>query len=161
MKQAVYPGSFDPVTYGHLDIITRASALFDGLIVAVANNPLKTPTFSLEDRKKYLEEVTKDMPNVQVMAFSSLLVDFLKEINVNIVVRGLRAVTDFEMEFQMALVNKNLLERMETVFLVTRTEYSFLSSSIIKEVAAFGGEVSDFVPPIVEEGLMRKFRQRT
>jgi len=160
MKQAVYPGSFDPVTYGHLDIITRASAIFDELIVAVANNPMKSSIFSLDERRRFLEEVTRPMPNVQVRVFNSLLVDFLKEINVNIVVRGLRAVTDFEMEFQMALVNKNLFEKMETIFLVTRTEYSFLSSSIIKEVAAFGGRVSDFVPPIVEEGLLSKFRDQ-
>ncbi|MEW5944570.1 MAG: pantetheine-phosphate adenylyltransferase, partial [bacterium] len=135
MKKAVYPGSFDPVTYGHLDIVTRAAEIFDELIVAVANNPLKTPCFTIEERKRFLHEVTKGIPNVRVDVFGSLLVEFLQATGVNIIVRGLRAVTDFEMEFQMALVNRNMYGRAETVFLVTRAEYSFLSSSIIKEVA--------------------------
>lgn len=157
MKKAVYPGSFDPVTNGHIDIVTRAASIFDNLVVAVANNPLKTVQFSLEDRKEFLEKVTKDMPNVEVSSFNSLLVDFLNETGINIVVRGLRAVTDFEMEFQMALVNKNLMPEMETVFLVTQTDFSFLSSSIIKEVASFGGSISDFVPSFVEKGLKKHF----
>lgn len=158
MSVAVYPGSFDPVTNGHIDIMTRAASIFDTLIVAVANNPLKNAKFSLEDRKKFLKAVTKDIPNVSVDSFNSLLVDFLDKTGINIVVRGLRAVTDFEMEFQMALVNKNLRPAMETVFLVTQTEYSFLSSTIIKEVASFGGDVADFVPPIVEKGLKKRFK---
>lgn len=157
MRKAVYPGSFDPVTNGHIDIITRAGSIFDHLVVAVANNPLKAAYFSLDDRQKFLEKVTEDMPNVEVAVFNSLLVDFLREAGINIVVRGLRAVTDFEMEFQMALVNKNMMPDMETVFLVTSTDHSFLSSSIIKEVASFGGPVSDFVPPFVEKGLKKRF----
>lgn len=157
MKKAVYPGSFDPVTNGHIDIITRAGKVFEQLVVAVANNPTKKSVFTIEERMEFLREVTKNMPNVEIGTFDHLLVDFLRATGINVVVRGLRAVTDFEMEFQMALVNKDMMPEMETVFLVTNTDFSFLSSTIIKEVASFKGSVSGFVPPIVEKGLKKRF----
>ena len=158
MEKAIYPGSFDPVTNGHLDIITRASAIFDTLIVAVANNPNKKVCFDLETRKRFLEEVTSGLDNVQVVSFDGLLVDFVAENNIHVVVRGLRALTDFEIEFQMALINKKLHKGVETIFMVTSAEYSFLSSSIIKEIVSFGGDVEALVPPVVLEGLKTKFQ---
>ena len=157
MEEAVYPGSFDPVTNGHLDIIHRAASIFDKLIVAVANNPNKKALFDIESRKQFIKNVTSGMKNVCVESFDGLLVDYVASRGVKVVVRGLRAVTDFEMEFQMALINKRIHRGVETVFLVTNTEYSFLSSSIIKEAASFGGDVSALVPPIVWAGLKDKF----
>jgi len=157
MERAVYPGSFDPVTNGHLDIIGRASDIFDELIVAVANNPNKVHCFDIDKRKGFLEEVTKGMKNVRVERFDTLLVDYVASIDVKVVVRGLRAVTDFEMEFQTALMNKRIHRGVETVFLVTSTEYSFLSSSVIKEAASYGGDVSSLVPQVVWKGLKKKF----
>ncbi|MFC1474650.1 pantetheine-phosphate adenylyltransferase [bacterium] len=157
MERAVYPGSFDPVTNGHLDIVSRAADIFDELVVAVANNLNKTQCFDIDERKYFLEEVTKNMKNVKVESFDGLLVDYVASQNVKVVIRGLRAVTDFEMEFQTALINKRLHQGVETVFLVTSTEYSFLSSSIIKEAASYGGDVQALVPPLVWEGLKKKF----
>jgi pantetheine-phosphate adenylyltransferase len=154
--KAVYAGSFDPVTYGHMDIIERSAAIFDELTVAIANNPNKSSTFTVEERIGFLEDVTKHLKNVTIDTFSCLLVEYLQRKNCLTAIRGLRAMSDFEMEFQMALVNKNLYPKMETVFLVTSAKYSFVRSSGIKEVATFGGSVRDFVPPIVEEGLRRK-----
>ena len=160
MEFAVYPGSFDPVTNGHMDIVQRSASIFDELIVAVSNNPDKKQLFSIEERIGFATELTKDMSNVRIDSFDTLLVEYLAKVEAKVVVRGLRAVTDFEMEFQMALVNKELSPCVETVFLVTSTEHSFISSSIIKEVASFGGDVSSLVSPVVEAGLKEKYGGR-
>ena len=156
MKKAIYPGSFDPVTLGHLDIIRRSASLVDHLIVGVLNNSTKTPLFSLEERVNMLKEVTKDLPNVEVTSFAGLLIDFADACNAKIIVRGLRAVTDFEYELQMAQTNHKMEPEVETVFLTTSLEYSYLSSTTVKEVAAFGGDISQFVPPIVMENIEKK-----
>ena len=160
MLRAVYPGSFDPVTYGHLDIIRRSRSLADELIVGVLNNKAKTPLFSVEERVKMLEEMTKNMPGVKIVPFEGLLVDFAKEMSAGIVVRGLRAVTDFEYELQMAQTNNKLSPELETVFLTTSLEYSYLSSTIVKEVAAFGGDISQFVPETIERRIQEKIMKR-
>ena len=160
MLRAVYPGSFDPVTYGHLDIIRRSRSLADELIVGVLNNKAKTPLFSVEERVKMLEEMTKNMPGVKVVPFEGLLIDFAKEVSAGIVVRGLRAVTDFEYELQMAQTNNKLSPELETVFLTTSLEYSYLSSTIVKEVAAFGGDISQFVPETIERRIQEKIMKR-
>lgn len=160
MLRAVYPGSFDPVTNGHLDIIRRSRCLADELIVGVLNNKAKTPLFSVEERVKMLEEMTKNMTGVKVVPFEGLLVDFAKEMSAGIVVRGLRAVTDFEYELQMAQTNNKLSPELETVFLTTSLEYSYLSSTIVKEVAAFGGDISQFVPGIVADLIEEKMNKR-
>ena len=160
MLRAIYPGSFDPVTYGHLDIIRRSRSLADELIVGVLNNKAKTPLFSVEERVKMLEEMTKNMPGVKVVPFEGLLIDFAKEMSAGIVVRGLRAVTDFEYELQMAQTNNKLSPELETVFLTTSLEYSYLSSTIVKEVAAFGGDISQFVPETIERRIQEKIMKR-
>ncbi|MFQ9928507.1 MAG: pantetheine-phosphate adenylyltransferase [Lachnospiraceae bacterium] len=160
MLRAVYPGSFDPVTYGHLDIIRRSRSLADELIVGVLNNKAKTPLFSVEERVKMLEEMTKNMPGVKIVPFEGLLIDFAKEMSAGIVVRGLRAVTDFEYELQMAQTNNKLSPELETVFLTTSLEYSYLSSTIVKEVAAFGGDISQFVPETIERRIQEKIMKR-
>lgn len=160
MLRAVYPGSFDPVTYGHLDIIRRSRSLADELIVGVLNNKAKTPLFSVEERVKMLKEMTKNMPGVKIVPFEGLLIDFAKEMSAGIVVRGLRAVTDFEYELQMAQTNNKLSPELETVFLTTSLEYSYLSSTIVKEVAAFGGDISQFVPGIVADLIEEKMNKR-
>lgn len=160
MLRAVYPGSFDPVTYGHLDIIRRSRSLADELIVGVLNNKAKTPLFSVEERVKMLEEMTKNMPGVKIVPFEGLLIDFAKEMSAGIVVRGLRAVTDFEYELQMAQTNNKLSPELETVFLTTSLKYSYLSSTIVKEVAAFGGDISQFVPETIERRIQEKIMKR-
>ena len=160
MLRAVYPGSFDPVTNGHLDIIRRSRSLADELIVGVLNNKAKTPLFSVEERVKMLEEMTKNMTGVKVVPFEGLLVDFAKEMSAGIVVRGLRAVTDFEYELQMAQTNNKLSPELETVLLTTSLEYSYLSSTIVKEVAAFGGDISQFVPETIERRIQEKIMKR-
>ena len=160
MLRAIYPGSFDPVTFGHLDIIRRSSRLVDELIVGVLNNKAKSPLFSVEERVRMLEEVTKDYHNVKVEAFEGLLVDFAKRKKADAVVRGLRAVTDFESELQMAQTNHKLEESVETIFLTTRLEYSYLSSTIVKEVAAFKGDISQFIPEMVEQRIQEKMDER-
>ncbi|MBF7082363.1 pantetheine-phosphate adenylyltransferase [Desulfallas sp. Bu1-1] len=160
MRIAVYPGSFDPVTNGHLDIIERAAILFDRLIVAVSLNPGKQPLFSVEERMDMLKEVTQPFYNVIVDAFNGLTVNFAKKNEAQAIIRGLRAISDFENEFMMALTNKKLQTSVETVFLMTRAEYSFISSSAVKEVASFGGCVKDMVPPVVAERLREKFKNR-
>lgn len=154
--QAVYPGSFDPPTNGHLDIITRASKLTDTLIVAVLQNTSKTPMFSTDERIEMLKELTKDMENVKVFSFSGLLVDFCKKMDCKIVIRGLRALTDFEYEFQIALTNKTMDKEIETLFMPTDTQNLWLSSSVVKEIAIFGGRYEDMVPKIVKEKLTQK-----
>ncbi len=153
MLRAIYPGSFDPVTFGHLDMIQRSSKLVDELIVGVLNNNAKSPLFSVEERVKMLKEATKSIPKVKIVPFEGLLVDFAKKMEATMVIRGLRAITDFEYELQMAQTNCKLDERIETVFLITSLKYSYLSSTTVKEVAAFGGDISQFVPENVREQI--------
>lgn len=160
MKKAIYPGSFDPVTLGHIDVIERASKLFDYLIIGVLNNSAKTPLFSTEERVNMLEEVTKHIPNVEVRSFDGLTVDFAKECGANAVVRGLRAVTDFEYELQIAQLNRVISSEIDTVFLTTDLKYAYLSSSSVKEVAAYGGDISQFVTPLVETKVKKKFESK-
>ena len=151
MITAVYPGSFDPCTNGHLDIIERSSKLFDRVIVSVLTNSSKHPTFTVDERIELLNIVLKDYPNVSVCAFSGLLVDFMKKENADVLIKGIRAVSDYEYEFQMALTNKKLYPEAETVFLITKSENMYLSSSIVKEIASYGGDIKDFVPePILD-----------
>lgn len=149
MKRAVYPGSFDPVTNGHLDIIERAAALVDELVVGVLNNNQKTPLFSVEERVKMLLDVTKHIPNVRVEAFSGLSVEFVRKCDAAFIVRGLRAVTDFEYELQMAQTNRSIDGGIDTLFFTTALNYAYISSTIVKEVAYYGGDISGFVPPQV------------
>ncbi len=158
MKSAVYPGSFDPVTYGHLDIIQRSAEIFDELTVSVLDNKMKTPLFSVEERVKMLEEATKQYPNVRVDSFSSLLSSYAKENDFHVVIRGLRAITDFEYELQMAQTNKLLSDgEVETIFLTTSLEYAYLSSSTVKEIAMFKGDISMCVPDFVRDRIYEKF----
>ena len=159
MKKAIYPGSFDPVTLGHLDIIKRSAALVDHLIVGVLNNSTKTPLFSVDERVNMLKEVTKDIPNVEILSFSGLLVDFAREHNVQAIIRGLRAVTDFEYELQMSQTNRKVAPEVDTIFFTTSLEYAYLSSSIVKEVAQYGGDISAFVAEPVEKAIKQKFAQ--
>ena len=156
MIRAIYPGSFDPVTFGHLDIITRSSKIVDELIIGVLMNKAKTPLFSVEERVKMLEEVTCNLPNVRIIPFEGLLVDFAKELDAKVVIRGLRAITDFEYELQMAQTNQKLQSDIETLFLTTSLDYSYLSSTTVKEVAAFGGDISQFVPEAVADRMKDK-----
>lgn len=157
MRSAVYPGSFDPVTNGHVDIITRASRLVDELIVAVMVNPAKSHLFTLQERQDMLRQVCARLPNVKVSTFSGLLVHYLDEIGVPIIIKGLRAISDFESEFQMAALNTTLDRKVETLFMMTAIENAFLSSSMVRQIAKLRGPVSDMVPPIVNERLMEKF----
>jgi pantetheine-phosphate adenylyltransferase len=159
-SRAIYPGSFDPITFGHIDIIRRASQLFDSLIVAVARNETKNPLFTAEERMKMIGEAIPDLPGVTVRDLDGLLVDFVREQEAFVVIRGLRAVSDFEFEFQMALMNRRLEPRMETIFLTPQEEFTFLSSRIVKEVARFGGDVTPFVPDHVSKRLKEKFATR-
>ena len=156
MLRAIYPGSFDPVTVGHVDIIKRSAAITDELIVGVLQNNKKSPLFSVEERVKMLVEVTKDIKNVKVVPFEGLLIDFAKEMDAKVIVRGLRAVTDFEYELQMAQTNRKLDSEIETLFLTTSLEYSYLSSSTVKEIAGFGGNVGQFVPEFVADKIKEK-----
>ena len=160
MLRAVYPGSFDPVTYGHLDIIRRSARIADELVVGVLNNNAKMPLFSVEERVKMLKEVTDEFSNVKVVPFEGLLIDFAKQIEADFVVRGLRAITDFEYELQMSQTNHKLEPEVETMFLTTSIEYSYLSSTTVKEVAAFGGDISQFVPEAVAAALEQKMNKR-
>jgi len=156
MKIAVYPGSFDPITNGHLDIIERAINIFNELIIAVAINPNKSTLFSAQERIEMIKEVTKNLEKVRVQSFSGLLIDFMKRNNANIIIRGMRAISDFEHESQLALMNKKLAPEIETIFMVTCSKYSYLNSSIVKEIASMDGCVSQLVPEIVEENLRTK-----
>lgn len=159
MKRALYPGTFDPITYGHLDIIERAVKIFDRLIVTVANNIRKEPLFSTEERMEMIRETTHHMKSaVTVDKIDGLLVDYAREKNVHIIIRGLRVVTDFEYELEMALANRSLDPNFESVYLMPNIEYTFLSSTIVKEIARLGGDVKKFVPNNVEKRLKEKFR---
>ena len=158
--RATYPGSFDPVTNGHIDIIERASKISDELIVGVLYNKAKTPLFSVEERVKMLCEVTKDMKNVKVVPFEGLLIDFASQMDAKVIIRGLRAVTDFEYELQMSQTNHKLNPEIETLFMTTSLEYSFLSSSTVRELASFGGDISQFVPKYVEEQVIEKMKEK-
>ena len=158
MKVAIYPGSFDPVTLGHLDIIKRASIMFDDLVVAVMCNSAKSPLFSLDERVKMLEESVKDLPNVRIVSFSGLLIDYCKENNIHIVIRGLRAITDFEYELQIAQTNKELSHnQVDTVFLTTSLRYSYLSSSVVKEIASYNGDITPCVSDFIADKLYQKY----
>lgn len=158
IQRAVYPGSFDPVTFGHLDIIKRASEAFDELYVCVLNNKEKTPLFSVDTRVKMLKEVTKDIPNVKIDSFSGLTINYARDKEINIIVRGLRAITDFEYELQIAQTNRKFSNgTIDTVFLTTSLEYAYLSSSTVKEIASFGGDISECVPPYVAKQIYEKF----
>lgn len=160
MKIAVYPGSFDPVTKGHLDVIRRASRIFDKVIVAVLVNRAKNPVFSPEERVEMINAVTADLPNVESDHFCGLLVDYCNKVHATAVVKGLRAVSDFEYEFQMALTNRQLNESVDTVFLTTATQYMYISSSIVRELAQYGGDVSAFVPEPVVQRIEEKYKNR-
>ena len=158
---AIYPGSFDPVTNGHLDILERALTLFDKIIVAILINPGKTSLFSVEERTQMLAESTKKLKNIEIDQFDGLLVDYAKMRNAQAILRGMRAVSDFEYEFQLALMNRRLDREIQTVFLMTGLRWIFTSSSIIKEAASFGGNINGMVPPIVKQKLKEKFKQST
>lgn len=160
MRIFVYPGSFDPVTNGHLDIIDRASKICDKLIVAVLINRSKTPVFTMEERISFLSEILEGRSNIEIMPFSGLLVDFMKEQKATTVIKGLRAVSDFEYEFQMALLNKNLAPDIETLFMMTNINYSYLSSSAVRELASYGGNIKELVPDIILDRIYEKYRDR-
>lgn len=158
MKVAIYPGSFDPVTFGHLDVIRRAASMFDELTVSVLNNTQKTPLFSVEEHVKILEEATKELPNVKVDSFSGLLINYAREKDVHIAIRGLRAITDFEYELQIAQTNRKLSNgELDTIFLTTSLEYAYLSSSSVKEIAEFHGDISQCVPDFVAKLVYEKY----
>ena len=156
MKIAVYPGSFDPVTCGHLDIVKRASKIFDKVIMAVLINPGKNPMFSVEERKQLIREVVKEYENVEVDSFDGLLVDYLERNKYDVIIKGLRAISDFEAELQMASMNHKLNSKVETLFMMTATEYSYLSSSLVKEVFKFGGSIDDLVPISIKNEMIKK-----
>lgn len=160
MVKAVYPGSFDPVTYGHLDIIKRAANVVDELIIGILVNSEKKPMFTMEERKALLEKVTADIPNVKVEAFDGLTVEFARNNGASVIIRGLRAVTDFENEMQIAQTNHSIAPDVDTMFFTTSLEYAFLSSTIVKEVAYYGSDISSFVPQEVSEELMKKIEKQ-
>jgi pantetheine-phosphate adenylyltransferase len=160
MRRGIYPGTFDPITYGHLDILERANKLFDEIIITVASNPAKKPLFTLEERIDIIEQVLESeysRSNIKVQGLHGLLVKFAQDIGANAIIRGLRAVTDFEYEFQMALMNRRLVDEITTVFMMPHEKYTYLNSTIVKEVARLGGDVSNFVPHAVENALNEKF----
>lgn len=156
-KQAICPGSFDPITYGHLDIISRGANVFDEVIVVVANNQSKDSLFTVQERMDLIREATKEIPNVNVDTCNGLLMDYVRTTGAKVILRGLRAVSDFEYEMQITSINRKLNESVETFFVMTNNQYSFLSSSIVKEVAKYHSPVTDLVPPVVEEALKQKF----
>ncbi len=159
MKKAIYPGSFDPVTFGHLDIIERSSKIFDEIVVGVLNNSQKNSLFSADERVTMIKDLVKDCPNVSVVSFEGLTIDFAREMDANIIIRGLRAVTDFEYELQIAQVNHVEYSDLETVFLTTSLNYSYLSSSVVREFASHGGDISKFVPKEIIPRIMEKYNK--
>lgn len=160
MRTVIYPGSFDPVTNGHLDVVQRAARLFDRVIVAVAQNDSKQPLFTLEERRELVDRATRQIPNVETDSFTGLLIDYARARRANAIIRGLRAVSDFEFEFQLALINRRMNEAIETIFVMPKDTYTFLSSRIVKEICRLGGDVSAFVPGHVLTALERKFGRR-
>lgn len=160
MAKAICPGSFDPVTKGHIDIISRASRLFDEVVAVVVVNPAKSPSFTAQERMALLEKATAHLPNVSVDSFYGLLADYVRKVDAVAIVKGLRAVSDFEYEFQMALTNKKLVPEAETVFLTTSSENMYLNSSLVKQVASFGGDITDFVPPQVLSDIEKRLCSR-
>jgi len=160
-KIAIYPGTFDPITFGHIDVIERAREIFDHVIVTVAHNSVKEPLFTDEERVAMIKEAVAKYKNTSVECFAGLLVDFAKRMKATSIVRGLRAVSDFEYEFQMALTNRKLNDRISTVFLMPHERYTYLNSSIVREIAMLGGDVSEFVPPGVRRRLEKKLRMRS
>ena len=160
MKRAIYPGTFDPVTYGHLDVIHRSSKMFDELIVGILSNVNKKPLFTVDERVSMIESLTKDIPNVSVAKFDGLLIDFAKSQKANFIVRGLRAVTDFEYELQMSQTNRIMAPEIDTIFLTTSLKYSYLSSSTVREVASFNGDISRFVPENIEKLVKEKYNYK-
>jgi pantetheine-phosphate adenylyltransferase len=158
LRVCVYPGSFDPITNGHLDIIERASKIFDKLIVSVVENPSKQPIFTLKERVELIKECVKDYKNIEVDSFTGLLTDHVKEKGAFTIVKGLRIIADFEYEFQMALLNKNIEPKIETIFMMTNSKYSYISSTMIKEIAKLGANLDEFVPKIIKEKLLYKLR---
>jgi pantetheine-phosphate adenylyltransferase len=160
MTKAVYPGTFDPMTKGHLDVINRSRKLFSQIIILIAHHDEKDPLFSIQERKEMIEESIKDLDNVSVDSYDGLLVDYALKKDVNVVIRGLRAISDFEYEFQMALMNRKLSPDVETIFLVPHESFTYLSSSLIKEIISVGGDISHFVPPIVKQFLEKKFKKK-
>jgi pantetheine-phosphate adenylyltransferase len=159
LRTALYPGSFDPITNGHLDIVERSSEMFDNLVIAVFINPNKKPLFTVEERVDMIREVTRHLPNVQVDSFEGLLSDYARQRSAKVIIRGLRAVSDFEYEFQMALMNRKLNPNVETIFMSSSSKNIYISSTIIKEVSSLGGSISGLVPRVVENRLMEKFYQ--
>ena len=159
MSKAIIPGSFDPVTKGHLDSVERAAKIFDEVIVVVLQNPAKVTTFTVEERMDFIRRVTGHLPNVHVDSFSGLLVDYMRKEDVHVIVKGLRVVSDFEYEYQMALTNRKLNPDVETFFLNTSQEYMFLSSSIVKQIASFGGDVSEFLPEPIRDDVQNRLRK--
>ena len=160
MKRAIYPGSIDPVTFGHIDMIERSAKIVDELVVAILVNSAKNPLFSVEERVSMLGEITGHVPNIRIMSFHGLLIDFAQEVDASIIVRGLRAVTDFEYELQIAQTNRIVNDRIDTVFLTTSLEYAYLSSTIVKEVASYGGDISHFVPEQLIDRIYAKFSRK-
>jgi pantetheine-phosphate adenylyltransferase len=159
-KVAIYPGSFDPITNGHIDIVQRALAMFDRVIVAIADNVRKTPVFTIDERKQYIREALNGDPRVEVDAFEGLLVEYVQKKGAKIVVRGLRALADFEYEFQLAHMNRRLGRDIDTVFLMTSEKDFYVSSSLVKEVAQFGGDITGLVPPVVQRALIERVRRK-
>jgi pantetheine-phosphate adenylyltransferase len=161
MKLAIYPGSFDPVTYGHLEIISRASRLFDKLVVLVSVNPTKPSAFSIEERKELLEKVveTEGLTNVEIDSHEGLLIDYFNKRNADVIVKGLRALSDFEYEFQMTQANRKLCYKAETIFITAKSENTYLSSSMVKQIAMFGGDVSDFVPECILDRITQRLKK--
>ena len=159
MCKVIYPGTFDPVTYGHIDIIKRARDLFDAVVVTVAVNPSKTSLFTVEERVQFIKESVKEFRNIQVDSFDGLVVDHAKSVGASGIIRGLRAISDFEFEFQMALMNRKLASDIATIFLMPHEKYTYLNSTVIRNLASLKADVSDFVPQVVQEALIKKFLQ--
>jgi pantetheine-phosphate adenylyltransferase len=159
LRKVIYPGTFDPVTYGHIDIIKRARDLFDAVVVTVAVNPSKTSLFTVEERVQFIKESVKEFSNIQVDSFDGLVVDHAKSVGASGIIRGLRAISDFEFEFQMALMNRKLASDIATIFLMPHEKYTYLNSTVIRNLASLKADVSDFVPQVVQEALIKKFLQ--